>query len=207
MNNKGFTVVELIVSFVLVMTISLGLFKVVDSYREKQQQQLYKKITKAYANEILTKIQTDVIDGGGIISAIRLDGLVDSFDDESNIQRKNLCHNYSQGVVFRVRQQDDNKYMLLCIGNGVLNSEKNGILYGEITFNGSNFNPSKNDTIFYEKPSVFIEILDYVLINESSTFDYNGSINKKIWNISMKIKHSEVNEIFDINIVSPQAVN
>ena len=32
-NNKGFTIAELLVTFVLVMSIVLALFKVVDHYR------------------------------------------------------------------------------------------------------------------------------------------------------------------------------
>ena len=188
MNNKGFTVVELLVSFVLVMTISIGLFKVADSYREKQQQESYKKVTQAYANEILTKIQTDVIDGGGIVSVIRLNGRANKYTDELNVQQDNPCYQYSQGIKFKLRSGQE---VELCVGNGVYNENKNGVLYGQI---------------LYKKPSNFIQIIDDILINESDTYDYNGVISKKLWNINIRIKHLETKEVYNINVTSPQAV-
>lgn len=178
MNNKGFTVVELIVSFVIVMTISIGLFKVVDSYREKQQHASYEKMTKAYANEVLTKIQTDVIDGGGIKDITPI-----------NINDSGPCNLYSQGIKIKLR---DNSEKHLCIGNGKLNSNKNGIYY-----NG----------FLYEKPSKnFIELIDDVLSYESEEMIYDICTLKKIWKINIKIKHRELANPVDIIVVSSQSL-
>lgn len=60
LNNKAFTIVELIVTFALVMTISLGLFKVIDSYRQKQQRASYKKEMVNYKNEIIKVVKDDI---------------------------------------------------------------------------------------------------------------------------------------------------
>lgn len=61
MNNKGFTITELIVTFVIVMSITLGLFAVVDNYRERQQKATYRKELNSYKNEIVKIIQDDVL--------------------------------------------------------------------------------------------------------------------------------------------------
>ena len=177
MNNKGFTIVELIISFVLVMTISVGLFKVVDSYRQKQQQESYKKMTKAYANEILTNIQTDVIDGGGVVEVTPVNVTAAS----------SVCKGYNQGIKIKLRNSSEEK--VLCVGNGSFNSNKNGVLY---------------DGIYYEKPSKFIEILDDFLFSYSNEFVYNTCRLKKVWNININFKHQEVKDTLKINITSPQ---
>ncbi len=60
LNNKAFTVVELIVTFAIVMTISLGLFKIIDSYKDRQEAALYKKELLNYRNEIIKTVKDDI---------------------------------------------------------------------------------------------------------------------------------------------------
>ena len=64
LNNKAFTVVELIITFAIVMTISLGLFKVIDSYRSKQEKVLYKKELLNYRDEIIKVVKDDMYNYG-----------------------------------------------------------------------------------------------------------------------------------------------
>ena len=181
MNEKGFTVVELIVSFVIVMTISIGLFTTVDSYRNNQQQELYKKTVNSYMNEILASIQNDNIKGGGIIN----------IEPESVFERTSKCYEYSQGIKIVYR---NNEIRYLCIGNGTIKSEKNGILYGDYLF---------------KKPTKFIEFVDDIIFtNEEYTYDElsQKKVNQ-VWSIEIKAKHTELKETFSINIVSPHEIS
>ena len=70
-NNKGFTIAELLVTFVLVMSIVLALFKVVDHYRERQQNATSAKETNSYRNQIVKVVEDDILfNCGGRIEII-----------------------------------------------------------------------------------------------------------------------------------------
>jgi len=182
MNNKGFTVVELIVSFVIVMTMAIGLFATVDSYREKEQRELYEKLTISYVNDVLTKIQTDVIDNGGITNITAVD---------STKTAAGVCQNkYSQVIKIKLRNLPNERF--LCIGNKRSSSTNNGIYY-----NG----------FYYEKPTNTIEILDDKIWDASDELEYvtdSMIIKKKIFSIKISLLNIETTDVYHINVTSPQ---
>ena len=61
-NKKGFTVIELILSFSFVMIISLGMFSILTSYRESQLMISLDSDMKSFQNNITTVIQNDITD-------------------------------------------------------------------------------------------------------------------------------------------------
>ena len=61
-NKKGFTVIELILSFSFVMIISLGMFSILTSYRERQLMISLESDMKSFQNNITTVIQNDITD-------------------------------------------------------------------------------------------------------------------------------------------------
>ena len=70
-NNKGFTIAELLVTFVLVMSIVLALFKVVDHYRERQQNATSVKEMNSYRNQIVKVVEDDILFNYGGIEEIK----------------------------------------------------------------------------------------------------------------------------------------
>lgn len=183
MNNKGFTVVELIVTFVIVMTISLGLFSTVDSYRERQQKESYRKELNSYRNEILKTIQDDVVNNLGIKKIEKVD---------VNLGE---CTGYNQGIniVFEKEEEDSIISKKLCIG---YSDDKTTVLYGNIKF---------------VAPSKFIKYKDDIISNETdkanSCIVSDGKyILKKVYSINIELYHEELTEKFDINVVYPKAV-
>lgn len=125
-NNKGFTITELIVTFVIVMSITLGLFAVVDNYRERQQKATYRKELNSYKNEIVKIIQDDVLYKG----VKKIEGInVNDENDES----------FNQGIKITFKDDSDKKLK-------VNNSE---IKYGEISYPfPNNFVKFTDDIIF-----------------------------------------------------------
>ena len=130
-NNKGFTITELIVTFVIVMSITLGLFAVVDNYRERQQKATYRKELNSYKNEIVKIIQDDVLYKG----VKKIEGInVNDENDES----------FNQGIKITFKDGD---YKELKVKNSVT---KNGeIKYGDISYPfPNNFVKFTDDIIF-----------------------------------------------------------
>lgn len=180
MNNRGFTVVELIVTFVIVMTISLGLFSTVDSYRERQQKESYRKELNSYRNEILKTIQDDVTTNLGI-------NKIEGIDVNSG-----ECTGYNQAVKLSF---NNNTSKNLCVGY-TGSDKKTTVLYGNIKFVApSKFIKYKDDIISNET-------------DKANSYICSGGkyILKKIYSINIELYHEELTEKFNINVVYPKAV-
>lgn len=171
-NNKGFTIAELLVTFVLVMSIVLALFKVVDHYRERQQNATSVKEMNSYRNQIVKVVEDDILFNYGGIKEIK--GL-DLKPSEAQ-----------QGIKITFNGVDDNG--ILIAKNLIV--KNNGILYGDM---------------FYEFPSKFVSAVDDVIYTETQVKKVSSddsSLKKAIYSIHIDLTHSELNRIFNINIVA-----
>lgn len=171
-NNKGFTIAELLVTFVLVMSIVLALFKVVDHYRERQQNATSVKEMNSYRNQIVKVVEDDILFNYGGIKEIK--GLDLKPSEEPNSQ---------QGIEITFNEviantQPNTKRLIV---------KKNGILY---------------DNMFYEFPSKFVSAVDDVIYTETKVSSGDSSLDKAIYSIHIDLTHSELNRIFNINIVA-----
>ena len=179
-NNKGFTIAELLVTFVLVMSIVLALFKVVDHYRERQQNATSAKEMNSYRNQIVKVVEDDILFNYRGIKEIK--GLDQNDISLSPIEKAN----FQQGieitfneVIANTKPNTTNTKRLIV--------KKNGILY---------------DDIFYEFPSKFVSAVDDVIYTETKVSSDDSSLDKAIYSIHIDLTHSELNRIFNINIVA-----
>lgn len=177
-NNKGFTIAELLVTFVLVMSIVLALFKVVDHYRERQQNATSVKEMNSYRNQIVKVVEDDILFNYGGIKEIK--GLDQNDISLSPIEKAN----FQQGIEITFNKVDDEKNTQIAKNLIVKN---NGILYGDM---------------FYEFPSKFVSAVDDVIYTETKVSSDDSSLDKEIYSIHIDLTHSELNRIFNINIVA-----
>ena len=179
-NNKGFTIAELLVTFVLVMSIVLALFKVVDHYRERQQNATSVKEMNSYRNQIVKVVEDDILFNYGGIKEIK--GLDQNDISLSPIEKAN----FQQGIEITFNKVDDEKNTQI---TKRLIVKKNGILYGEM---------------FYEFPSKFVSAVDDVIYTETQVENVSSDplLKKAIYSIHIDLTHSELNRIFNINIVA-----
>lgn len=68
LNNKGLTVVEILVCFSIVVVIVMSMFKVVNNQKAKQEIESTKNSMLTYKNEVTKTIEEDIIDGSGVKS-------------------------------------------------------------------------------------------------------------------------------------------
>lgn len=177
LNNKGFTVAELIVTFVLVMSISIGLFKIVDSYRQRQQKESAIKEIDSFRNEILKAVYDDINEYG-----VKLIKGIDSIG-------KSKCNGYNQGVLieFKISENNELNEKEFCVG-------KEGIKYGGVLYKKpSSFITFTNNIIYLDSGEM--------------TFLNNLDAKKRIFSINVEIKHSELKNPIKLNIVATSKVS
>ena len=193
-NNKGFTIVELIVTFALVMTISLGLFKVIDSYRLKQQRASYKKEMINYKNEIIRTVKDDIYTYG-------LRGITFAAPSEPTTEK------IHQSVQLNFKNGGSDKYLYFgqegCSGSG-----NNKVCEGKYYIN---YGGTK-----YKVPSEFIRFEDDVIVScddndvaetvktlviTSGNFRIK-TINEKYCKINFRMKHTEIKDEVIIRIAA-----
>lgn len=179
LNNKGFTVAELIVTFVLVMSISIGLFKIVDSYRQRQQKESAIKEIDSFRNEILKAVYDDINEYG-----VKLIKGIDSIGESK-------CEGYNQGVLieFKPSENSESNEKEFCVG-------KEGIKYGGVLYKKpSSFITFTNNIIYLDSGEM--------------TFSYYSPPNdkKRIFSINVEIKHSELKNPIKLNIVATSKVS
>lgn len=174
-NNKGFTIAELLVTFVLVMSIVLALFKVVDHYRERQQNATSVKEMNSYRNQIVKVVEDDILFNYGGIKEIK------GLDLKPSEAQQGIEITFNE-VIANTQPNTTNTKRLIV--------KKNGILY---------------DDMFYEFPSKFVSAVDDVIYTETQVENVSSedpSLKKAIYSIHIDLTHSELNRIFNINIVA-----
>ena len=181
-NNKGFTIAELLVTFVLVMSIVLALFKVVDHYRERQQNATSAKEMNSYRNQIVKVVEDDILFKYGGIEEIK--GLDKATLESGGLEQTDFQQGIEitfNGVIANTQPNATNTKRLIV--------KKNGILYGEM---------------FYEFPSKFVSAVDDVIYTETQVENVSSDplLKKAIYSIHIDLTHSELNRIFNINIVA-----
>lgn len=174
-NNKGFTIAELLVTFVLVMSIVLALFKVVDHYRERQQNATSVKEMNSYRNQIVKVVEDDILFNYGGIKEIK------GLDLKPSEAQQGIEITFNEVIANTQTNTTNTKNLIV---------KKDGILY---------------DDMFYEFPSKFVSAVDDVIYTETQVENVSSedpSLKKAIYSIHIDLTHSELNRIFNINIVA-----
>lgn len=174
-NNKGFTIAELLVTFVLVMSIVLALFKVVDHYRERQQNATSVKEMNSYRNQIVKVVEDDILFNYGGIKEIK------GLDLKPSEAQQGIEITFNEVIANTQTNTTNTKNLIV---------KNNGILYGDM---------------FYEFPSKFVSAVDDVIYTETQVKNVSSedsSLKKAIYSIHIDLTHSELNRIFNINIVA-----
>lgn len=205
MNNKGFTVVELIITFVIVMVLSMGLFSTVDSYREKQQEESYRKEIMSYKNEILKVIQDDILENEFIG--------IDKLDVNDEI---GACKDYDQAIKIRFKglSSGTDSFKDLCFKNDNVGG-KSELLYGDIKYVApTKFIKFKQD-IIYQSSNELETKIPMLKFKDSSDNEINladnesgniskigfSSLKKVIHSINITLEHEHLKEDQKIDVM------
>lgn len=151
LNNKGMTIIEILICFVLVSIIIISMFNVVNNYKDKEEIESYKKDIRTYQNILTETIFDDIIANKGIKEAISLEEKLPNKNEE-NCFKKTINLKFISGknasIIVYNDNVDKNYYVTYIDSSG---SKENFPLKKV-------FNLQFNDIIVEQKPNGFINI-------------------------------------------------
>lgn len=69
LNKKGITSIEILICFTITAVLVISMFKVVDSYKDKQELESYKNTITTYKNSLTKVVEDAIIANRGVIKA------------------------------------------------------------------------------------------------------------------------------------------
>ena len=152
LNNKGLTVIEILLCFALVSVIVISMMNVVNTYKNKEEIESYKNTIKTYKNTITKAINDDILTNKGVVSVIGPEEKKNDtygYDTETtitlnyksekrsiiSIHSKSRCYNKEKNITTNKIEQETNQE---CNSQNSSNIDtKNSEYYIEFTTNTS----------------------------------------------------------------------
>ena len=174
LNNKGFTVVELVVSFIFVFTMAFAMYELLYNYRVKQNEESIKAQLVDYKNQVTLAIQNDIYD--------KKLKTIDYCTYGNTVKDKCIVLNFNDNT---------SKQLAVEEGTRLIDGEEYPITY--IVYGN----------LIYESPDApLLEFrTDYMLYNthESDQFE---EPNVNVYKISIPIYHNDLKGNYGISIVA-----
>ncbi len=188
LNNKGMSIIEIVVTFALIMVMVIQMLTIIVNYRQKANLSLERLDLDTFKNNLTRDIQKDISTLG--VSEINTDG------ECSTITNLNSCINivFKDGTqkAFGTSKIDSNNYD--SIENKYLYYD--GLKY-KLNDNLPNEIPVGRDPIDFQN----IEVIDNNILSTTSALLEDGTI-ISIYSIDVYVSHTDFEQDFGIHIVA-----
>lgn len=198
LNNKGMTLIELLICFVIVSVIVVALFNTIMNYKTKEQTEDVKKTVIAYKNVITKIIQTDIIKHD--LASYEL------VEEPTTTSGENAKEEWKIKLTFNETFEDGSTEKDLTIVRG---NKTNYIKYPDVVKDGSIWHKQE---IQYDLESTdVVNDVDVISTDNTNKTKYNDirfayvSLKQygNIFYLDIPIYHSELGTNYHINIVAP----
>ena len=181
LDKKGFTVIELILSFILVMFLAISLFALVNNYKNRQQIESIKRGMVKLQNDLTEDIYLDTI--------------------QKKVKNINYCLDYSVNPNGEIIKQ--------CVDINFLDGSKKQLkieqIEEQVEEDGTTFEFETVNFLYggrkYKNPDPkFVKVVsDYMLTSttEEDSLEYG-----KIYHIKIRIAHQDLEKEYVIDIVT-----
>lgn len=202
LNNKGLSIIELLVCFVIVAVISITLLNIVMDYNATQETENIKNIIKTYKNTVTKNIQNDIIKYG--LSKVEVDQTNTDSDsvkliltfkdlpDSISSKTKNLIIHASSSdnyVLYEDTVKSGNTYINQPVKYVLPHTTKIYVDKANDSINNTSGKENKNDIHFKNLPEPITGTESYV--------------SNDVFYLYIPIEHSEVDETYGITIIAP----
>lgn len=202
LNNKGITTIEVIICFILVVTITTAMYGTIASYNQKRVVEQYKEEIYTYKNLVTKEIQDDFIKIGIThaeykekIEGPRITYTVDCVMKDGTTRRLRVIKE-AAGSEHNPQGRADKDYYMISYGNPVSNDM---IDYPIPDFGFTKQEKVKTDTGYYFKESEHGKVVKDLIIN-------NVEIEIKsdnVLDIYIGFYHPELGRRYGIQVITP----
>ncbi|MBQ7136740.1 MAG: type II secretion system protein [Bacilli bacterium] len=177
LDKKGFTVIELILSFVLVMFLSMGMFTLVTNYKNREQKESVKRELLALENALVQDIYQDTIER-------KVDNIKNCTDASGQIVKQCIDIKFLDGTEkqLKVEQTD----IEVTEEGTKFEYTTFTILYGGVKYN----NPDPKFTKI---------VSDYILTSSIPDDNLEYGV---IYHIKIRIKNQDIKEEYVVDVVT-----
>ena len=177
LDKKGFTVIELILSFILVMFLTLSLFALVNNYKNRQQIESIKRDMLFLRNTLTQDIYQDTIER-------KVKNINYCLDPEGEIIKQCININFLDGTTKQLKIEQIKEPVEE--DGTTFEFETFNIIYGGVSYK----NPD---------PKFAKVVSDYML---TSTTEEDGLEYGKIYHIKIRIAHQDLEKEYAVDIVT-----
>lgn len=177
LDNKGFTVIELILSFVLVMFLAISMFALVNNYKNRQQQESLKREMLELQNNLTADIYTDTLQR-------KVKNIVYCVDEKNEIIKQCIDINFLDGTKKQLKVVEEEKETT--DDGTTFEYTTFYILYGGIKYK----NPD---------PKFAKVVSDYMLTNTTAEDNLEYG---KLYHIKIRIAHQDLEDEYVIDVIT-----
>lgn len=188
LNNKGFTIVELIVSFAFVSILTVSLFAIVVNYKEKQQKVSTETELLAFKSKLTIEIQND-------IQRKLLEKIEYCVEPTGDITPRCVVFTFRNGETKRLLIKSEERVDSIPNDDGTVSNftyRTPYILYGNVRY------------VPPDAKNVYIRS-DYML--ERTTLDDDLENNMALYKVKVLFEHEDIAGDMDISIVALGTTN
>ncbi len=194
LNNKGMSIVEVIVTFSLIMFLVVGLLVIVVNYRNKMSTSLERLSFDTFKNNLTQDINNDIL----------TKGLKEIKDDTNTTDSSSLCYNLGLYRCIVLTFADNTKK---AFGTSRVSAlDKDSIVNKYIYYDGIKY--KLKDELPKELPTgrswidlEAIKVVDDAILNSTYTVLEDGT-QVSIYTIDISISHIDFKDDFGIHIVA-----
>jgi hypothetical protein len=194
LNNKGMSIVEVIVTFSLIMFLVVGLLVIVVNYRNKMSTSLERLSLDTFKNNLTQDINNDIL----------TKGLKEIKDDTNTTDSSSLCYNLGLNRCIVLTFADNTKK---AFGTSRVSAlDKDSIVNKYIYYDGIKY--KLKDELPKELPTgrswidlEAIKVVDDAILNSTYTVLEDGT-QVSIYTIDISISHIDFKDDFGIHIVA-----
>lgn len=177
MNNKGFTAIEILLSFVLVMFIVLNLFTIVNTHRKQSELAMHKSELTNFQNILTKDIYSDFLTKG-------VESVVTCTDEDACVEIKYF--------------NETNPVKLIV---DTSNLREKTITYNNRIYDIRDYIPPQDKLPQGSDPALFQTVVVSVT-NETILEAFDSGLDFELYKIKIGIRHVDLKENFDIEVIS-----
>lgn len=190
LNNKGMTIIEILVTFVIVVAIVSSLYASVIALKNKETIASYKESLTTYRDLMIRDIEADLIEKGLSSYSVSTpetnkDKITFTFKDG---QKKDLIITHNMGC-HAISQSEQSDTTLCPRGNPTI-GDNYSITYGGVDYKLPNIGSTKN----IAGQPIYDLIIDNVVVDNSSS---------DIFDLKIILYHPDLGTKYSIHIISP----